>query len=89
MIVTDGKRPPAGSAAEVKLDAYESLDDDGKAFIDQLAHEVSSLFYEEGVEPARLHMETTIKDCDGEWRLALWWKLHSQVRTALKKHAAI
>lgn len=85
MIFNDQKRPPAGSAAEVKLDAYESLDDDGKAFIDQLAFEIASLFYADGIETAREHMETNLQNCDVEWRLALFWKLHSQVRTALKK----
>ena len=89
MLLNDNKRPPAGSAAEVKMDAYESLDDAGKAFVDQLAYEVESLFHENGIEQARFHMEINLRNCDVEWRLALFWKLGSQVRTALKKYAAI
>lgn len=85
MLFNNDKRPPPGSAAAVKYDAYEALDDEGKQFIDQLAYEVAVLFDEEGLEKAKRHMNDALRDCDDEWRLALWWKLNSRIRTAFRK----
>lgn len=79
------KRPPSGSAAEVKLEAYESLDEEDKQWIDQLAYEVEILFEEEGIYKANKHMHEAIDGCDNEWHLALWWKLNSKTRSSLKR----
>lgn len=79
------KRPPSGSAAEIKLEAYESLSLEDQQWIDNLAYEVEVLFNEEGVDKARKHMNDAILGCDGDWYLALWWKLGSKTRSALKR----
>lgn len=78
------KRPPPGSAAEIKLEAYESLDDDGRGFINQLAYEIETVFNEVGAEDAKKYMDEAIGGSDEEWLLALWWKLNSKIRSAIK-----
>ena len=85
MLFNNERRPPPGSAAEIKYEAYESLDDDGKKFIDQLAYEVAVIFFEDGLEKAKSYMNDSLQVCEQEWRLALWWKLSSKVRTAFRK----
>jgi len=83
--LNDEKRPPSGSAAEIKYEAYKSLDEDGKQFIDQLAYEISVIFYETGIDKAKEYMQESMQNSEHEWTLALWWKLGSKIRTAFKK----
>ena len=78
------KKPPSGSAAEIKHDAYESLDVDGKAFIDNLALEVVDILGADGAPEAIKYINVKLQNTDLEWRNALWHRLDSKTRTALK-----
>lgn len=81
------KKAPKGSAAEVMQDSYNALDAEGKAWIDNLAMEVVSLHGEGGDgEFLSKHIKTALGDNpDQEFKLALWSRLPSQVKTAISK----
>jgi hypothetical protein len=86
MILTDGRPNPA-SGAGTKLEAYESLDDIDRAFVDELAMEVAYLVGNNLIDLAKAKIK---HDLDGAedmntWLLALYWKLDSKTRSALKK----
>ena len=80
-------RPNPASGAGVKLEAYESLEDIDRAFVDELAQEVTYLVENNLMELAKAKIK---HDLDGAedintWMLALYWKLDSKTRSALKK----
>ena len=83
------KKPPSGSAAEIKHDAYESLDVDGKAFIDNLAVEVVDILGTDGAPEAIKYINVKLQNTDLEWRNALWHRLDSKTRTALKAKSQV
>ena len=82
-------KPPSGSAAEIKHDAYESLDADGKAFIDNLAVEVVDILGTDGAPEAIKYINVKLQNTDLEWRNALWHRLDSKTRTALKAKSQV
>jgi hypothetical protein len=86
MRLTDGRPHPA-SGAGTKLEAYESLDDLDRGFVDELAKEVTYLVGNGLIDLAKARIK---HDLDGAedmniWLLALYWKLDSKTRSALKK----
>lgn len=79
------KKAPKGSAAEVMQDAYEALNNEGKVLVDNLAMEVISL-HGEGADGSLLssHIKTALGDnYDHDFKVALWSRLPSQVKTAI------
>jgi hypothetical protein len=83
-------RPNPASGAGVKLEAYESLDDEGRKFIDQFALEVASLVHDGEVKIANEMIKEWFDGAEdvNTWMLALYWKLDSKTRSALKKSAS-
>lgn len=73
------------SAKEVAGDAFRAMEPDMQTFISDLAVDVERLMEREGVEQAHAHIEEAKLDDEG--KLALWYKLESKTRSALKKHA--
>jgi hypothetical protein len=78
---------PAGSAAAIKQDAYSSLDAEAKTWIDNLALEVVTILNTEDAEQANAHIAESLGDAGNiiELKTALWHRLDSKTRTALKK----
>jgi hypothetical protein len=83
---SDETKSPKGSPAAIKEDAYSSLDDSGKEWIDALAIEVVSLLEKEGTEQANQHIKEMLGNPPNliELRNALWHRLDSKTRSALK-----
>ena len=76
---------PASGARAVLEDAYNALDVDMRIWIDDLAGEVTKLMRSEGPQQAYEHIEENqVKD---DTKLALWYKLDSDVRNPIKKYA--
>jgi hypothetical protein len=79
------RRTKKGSSpTDVKREAYEAMAAEDKAWVDALSVEVSQLF-SEGTPPEALvnHIKNALGDADHDWKLAVWYKLDSKVRTAL------
>ena len=78
-------RPPANTAREVAGDEFRALTPDMQTWICDLAGEVEALMAKEGPEQAYQHVEENKLDNDA--KMALWYKLESKTRAALKKCA--
>ena len=92
-----GAKVVATKAPNVKVEAYEELDDEGKAWVDNLAFEVTKLF-NEGFDAQDLikHIKAGLgepnKDMPPEaiedyhrFKLAIWSRLDSPVRSSIDK----
>lgn len=84
LLKTDSPNPASG--AGVKKAAYDSLDDESREWVDNLAREVTELF-QSGITARALllFIAGELGDSEMEFKLALWWKLDSKVRTFLDK----
>ncbi len=77
--------PHPASGAGTKKEAYDSLDDSDREWVDELARNVSGL-HAEGMNADGLiaFIKSALgDDFDPAFKLALWWKLDSKVRTAI------
>lgn len=72
------------SAKEVAGDAFRALDADMQTFIADLSIDVEKLFTKEGAAQAYEHIEE--QKLDDEGKLALWYRLESKTRAAIKAH---
>jgi hypothetical protein len=83
---TAGSAPKASPAA-IKQDAYNDLDSESRAWIDNLALEVVALLEKEGADQANAHIAESIGNPENrdELKFALWHRLDSKTRSALKK----
>jgi hypothetical protein len=81
------KKAPRGSATEVMQDAYAAMNAEDKAWVDNLAMEVVSLHAEGGdSEFLSNHIRTALgENYDQEFKMALWSRLPSNVKTAISK----
>jgi hypothetical protein len=79
-------KAPKGSPAEIKDDAYSELDEAGKDWINGLAVDVVFLLEKEGAEQANQHIKEMLGNPPNliELRNALWHRLDSKTRSALK-----
>lgn len=78
------RKKAGGSAMDIKREAYENLAKEDQAWVDNLSAEVTQLF-NEGTPPQALvnHIKNALGDSDHDWKLATWYKLASNVRTAI------
>jgi len=78
------KVPHPASGAGTKKEAYDSLGADDRAWVDQVATETAYICNEEGPESAITHIKDALgENYDATFKLAIWWKLDSKVRTAI------
>lgn len=79
--------PPSISGAGIKKEAYDSLDEEEKSWVDELADEITYTVQAYGAEAANKIIHDKLDDSDdvNNWKLALFWKLDSKTRSALKK----
>lgn len=70
---------------QINADEYEALDTDTRAMVDDLAGRVSQLLFRNDVAGA--HAELEVAKLGQEEKMALWSRLDSKQRSALKKHA--
>lgn len=82
----DAAPEPKNTAKEVAGDEFRALPPDMQTWICDLAAEVESLITKEGASQAYAHIEEN--RVEGDTKMALWYKLDSKTRAALKKHAA-
>jgi len=84
------RKAPAGSPAAIKQDAYNDLDAETKAWIDNLAIEVVSILASEDADQARAHIAEMMGEAENiiELKNALYHRMDSKTRTALKKKGA-
>jgi hypothetical protein len=75
--------PPAGSAAWVKKEAFDSQNEEEQDFLRNVATVVRGILDEHGEKNAAEWLLGQRLDCDEQ--LALWWLLPSHVRSALKR----
>ena len=78
-------KAPPNTAREVAGDEFRALSSDMQIWICDLAGEVEALMAKEGSEQAYQHVEENKLDNDA--KMALWYKLESKTRAALKKCA--
>jgi len=81
------RKAPSGSPAAIKQDAYESLDQESKAWIDNLAIEVVTILDKEDAIQANAHIAESLGNAENllDLKTALWHRLDRITRTALKK----
>lgn len=78
------KAPNPSSGAGTKKEAYDSLSLEDRAWIDNLAEEVTEVFAVDGAESAITHIKAAMgENADISFKLALWWKLDSKTRSAI------
>lgn len=79
--------PPSISGAGIKKEAYDSLDEEEKMWIDELADEITYTVQAFSAAEANKIISDKLDDTDdvNTWKLALYWKLDSKTRSALKK----
>lgn len=78
------KAPNPSSGAGTKKEAYDSLSLEDRAWIDNLAEEVTEVFAVDGAESAITHIKAAMgENSDISFKLALWWKLDSKTRSAI------
>ena len=78
------KAPNSSSGAGTKKEAYDSLSLEDRAWIDNLAEEVTEVFAVDGAESAITHIKAAMgENADISFKLALWWKLDSKTRSAI------
>lgn len=70
---------------QINADEYFKLDPDMQAAVDDLAGRVAQLLFRNDVAGA--HAEIEAAQFDQEAKMALWSKLDSKQRSAIKKHA--
>ena len=70
---------------QINADEYSKLDPDMQAAVDDLAGRVAQLLFRNDVAGA--HAEIEAAQLDQEAKMALWSKLDSKQRSAIKKHA--
>lgn len=74
------------TAAQVAADEYDKLDADMKAWVEEIAGNVKLLLTRGDVSGAIAELE--IKELDQDTKLALWSRLDSKERSAIKKQQA-
>ena len=81
MKITDFYNPPSGSAAGIKKEAYDSMDEEEQAYLQELAADIRFRLAR-NVSEAREFLDKHILEVD-EYN-ALWWILDSKERALLK-----
>lgn len=72
------------TASQVAADEYERLDADMRAWVDEIVGNVASALFRGDISGAVAELET--KEIDGDTKLAIWSRLDSKQRAAIKKH---
>ena len=76
---------PMNTPTQVCRDEYEALPQEGRDWVDTIAADVIVMITRGDVEGAYLHIEA--QAFDAEHKSALWSRLDSKQRSALKKHS--
>lgn len=77
----------AASGSGIKEEAYDTLDTEGQAWVDSVAYEVTTMFNEgTPVDGLIAHLREALGPTpDQQFKLAIWHKLDSKVRTFIDR----